>query len=291
MSIDRLQDRIRKVKNPTMLELSLSLSQLPPSYHPDLSAPERYASYCADILEALKGKLWAVRFGFASFALLGPKGLEKLSELLRQASKLGYYVALDAPGILSAQDAQLTAEALFGEDSLFPCDGVVVPAYPGSDVWKPFLPYCQSGKKDLFVAVRTATRSAPELQDLVTGSRLVHMAAADQVNRYGGELVGKMGYSSVSVLASAPSAESLRAIRAKYPRLFILVDGYDLPGGNAKNCAAAFDKLGHGAAVCAGTSITRAWARDEGTGEDALEQAIAAADRIKKNIGRYITVL
>ena len=73
--------------------------------------------------------------------------------------------------------------------------------------------------------------------------------------------------------------------------MFLLVDGLDYPSGNAKNCSFAFDKFGHGAIVCAGPSVTAAWKDAETDGRDYLEQAKLAAERMKKNITRYITVL
>ena len=57
----------------------------------------------------------------------------------------------------------------------------------GSDVLKPYMAAIKSVNKDIFVVLRTANKSASELQDLLAGSRLVHMAAADHVNRYGAE--------------------------------------------------------------------------------------------------------
>ena len=115
--------------------------------------------------------------------------------------------------------------------------------------------------------------------------------AADHVNRYGGGTEGKHGYSRVGILAAASSAESLRSLRAKYPRLFFLLDGFDYPNANAKNCSFAFDKFGHGAVACGGTAITCAWKKEESDGSDYLTHAQAAADRMKKNLTRYITIL
>ena len=120
---------------------------------------------------------------------------------------------------------------------------------------------------------------------------MVHIAAADHVNRYGGDTAGKHGYTRVGLLAAASSADSLRNLRAKYPKLFLLVDGYDYPNANAKNCSFAFDKFGHGAVVCAGESISAAWKQIESDGNDWLEQAKSAAERMRKNLTRYITVL
>ena len=198
---------------------------------------------------------------------------------------------LDAPEILSPASAHITAGSLLGEGSIYPCDGLVISGYLGSDVIKPFLPYCKKEKKDIFVVARTANKSAPELQDLLAGGRLVHAAAADHVNRYGADTAGKFGYTNVGILAAASSAESLRNLRTKYPKLFLLVDGYDYPNANAKNCSNAFDKFGHGAAVCGGSGITCAWKAGESDGGDWLDHAKTAAERMKKNLTRYVTVL
>ena len=288
MSIDVLQEKIRKTKNPSVLELAMAVSDLPPQFSGNA---ESYASFCRVLMEHLKGTVPAVRVSFACFALLGHDGLYHLSVTLKKAAELGYYVLLDAPEIQSPASAKITADAIFGKESIYPCDGLVISGYLGSDVIKPFLPYCKTEKKDIFVVARTANTSAPELQDLLAGGRLVHAAAADHVNRYGADTAGKSGYTNVGLLAAASSAESLRNLRMKYPKLFLLMDGYDYPNANAKNCSNAFDKYGHGAAACGGTGITCAWKTAESDGEDYLDHVKAAAERMKKNLTRYVTVL
>jgi orotidine-5'-phosphate decarboxylase len=244
-------------------------------------------------MEKLKGFVPGVRFSFASFALMGPEGLQSLSGLLKEAREMGYYVILDSPGIMSPWGAERTAPYIFGENTLFPCDALIVSSYIGSELIKPFLPYCKEGSKDLFVMVRTPNKSAPELQDLMTGSRLVHMVAADMVNRNGEQILGKYGYSRVCAMTSASAPQSLRNIRKNYKTLFQLVDGVDYPSGNAKNCSFAFDKMGHGAAVCASTSITAAWLDEEtdADGADYIECAMVAAQKLKKNLLRYFSIV
>ena len=287
MSVDILQEKIRKMKNPSVLELRFGLAELPPQFPADAVG---YGDYCRELLEGLKDTVAAVRVSFTAFALLGSEGICQLEQLLKAAGEMGYYVCLDAPEILSPDMAKLAAEGFLGKDSRYPCDSLVISGYPGSDVIKPFLPYCKDGKKDVFVVARTANKSAPELQDLLAGSRLVHAAAADHVNRYGSETAGKFGYTHVGILAAASSADSLRNLRAKYPKLFFLVDGYDYPNANAKNCSFAFDKFGHGAAVC-GSGIALAWKQAGTDGSDHLQQAKAAAERMKKNLTRYVSIL
>lgn len=288
MSVDVLQEKIRKMKNPSMVELALPLSDLPPQFSQDAAG---YGAFCRELLGGLKDSIPAVRVSFSAFALLGAEGLVQLREVLKAASDLGWYVLLDAPEIASPMMAKVTAEALLGEGNAWPCDGLIISGYAGSDIIKPFLPYCKKQKKDLFVVARTGNKSASELQDLLSGTRLVHVAAADHVNRYGDGTEGKHGYTRVGILAGASSADSLRSLRAKYPKLFFLLDGFDYPNANARNCSFAFDKFGHGAAACGSTAITCAWKQAESDGSDWLVHAQAAADRMKKNLTRYITVL
>lgn len=288
MSVDILQEKIRKMKNPSMLELALPLCDLPPQFSQDAAG---YGAFCRELLRGLKDAMPAVRVSFSMFALLGPVGLEELSQTLQTAGELGYYVVMDAPEIVSPAMAKMVAEALLGEGSAYPCDGLVISGYAGSDIIKPFQPYAKKAKKDIFVITRTANKSAPEIQDLLSGGRIVHAVAADHVNRYGDGTEGKFGYTRIGILAAASSAESLRSLRAKYPRLFFLLDGFDYPNANAKNCSFAFDQFGHGAVACGGTAIVSAWKKEESDGSDYLTHALAAADRMKKNLTRYITIL
>ena len=292
MSIDVLQEKIRKTKNPSMIDFALKISDLPPRLlEEEGSAATAYGRFCRELLGSLKGLVPAVRVSFTAFALLGPDGLNELQSVLTAASSAGYYVALEAPYILSPMMAQATAEAVWGDSAIYPCDGLIISSYPGSDIIRQFAPYVKDKKKDLFPVVRTSNKSAPEIQDLLTGTRLVHAAAADLVNRFGADNTGKFGYARISVVAGANSSESLRTLRTKYPKLFLLVDDMDYSGCNAKICSNAFDKFGHGAVICAGPSVTAAWQQTEFDGNDYLEQAIAAAERMKKNLTRYVTVL
>ena len=292
MSIDLFQDKIRKLKNPSVIDFGVTPEHLPQHLLDEEGTMlKAYSRFCRELMLGMKHLVPAVRFSFATFALLSPEGMEELSKLLFEAKEMGYYVVLDGPAVLSPWDADRTASWCFREGSKYPCDGLALNPYIGSDSIKPFLPYCRDANKDLYLIIRTANKSAPEFQDLLTGTRLFHMAAADLLSRYGDPIMGKSGYSRICAMAAASAPDSLRNLRGKYSRTFLLVDGLDYHSGNAKNCSYAFDKLGHGAAVCAGPSVTAAWLEAETDGADYVEQAVLAAERMKKNITRYITVL
>ena len=292
MALDKLQERIRKLKNPSMVDFSVELDKLPPHILAEESNEIlAYERFCRELLDGLKGLVPAVRFNMGRFSLLGPDGLFLMSRMAEYAKAQEYYVLLDAPECLSRQAAELSSKNFFSPKSLWQFDGLVVSAYSGSDVLKPYVSALKGSEKDLFVVLRTANKSAAELQDLLTGSRLVHMAAADIIYRFCEPLVGRSGYSRIAAIGPASVADVLKKVRARYKNLFLLLDGYDYPNANAKNCSFAFDKLGHGAIACASTGITCAWDTDESDGTDYVERAVEAAERMKKNLLRYTTVL
>lgn len=291
MAIDVLQEKIRKFKNPSMIDLEFSFTDLPPRFAV-MEPAEGVGSYCEAILEGLKNLVPAVRVSFSMFALLGPIGCEQLKKTLETAARLGYYVLLDSPAFATPEAAELAASAIFDAE-WWPCDAVTVPVYLGSESIKPFLNGCRKKKKDLFVMAKTSNKSAAEMQDLITGTRLVHTAAMDLVVRHGGNLVGRCEYSQVAAIVGAGTPDAIRILREKYPKVFFLCDGYDYPSGNAKNCSYAFDQIGHGAMACAGQSVTMAWKQQE-NGSDAenfVQLAVEAAERMKKNLNRYIQIL
>lgn len=292
MSIDKLQERIRKLKNPSVVEFNVELEKLPKHLleeeHNDRLA---YGRFCRELLEGLKGIVPAVRFNMGAFSLMGADGMFMLYKLTEFAKELDYYVILDAPECMSSRAAEQTVKSMFDGNCPWQFDGLVVSAYAGSDVLKPYVRALKASNKALFVTLRTANKSAAELQDLLTGTRLVHMAAADVVKRLGEPLVGRSGYSQVAGIGPANVSDVLKKLRERYKNLFLLLDGYDYSNSNAKNCSYAFDKLGHGAVACADMGITHAWNIEENDGSNYVKDAQEAAVRMRKNLLRYITVL
>ncbi len=292
MSVDMLHEKIRKTKNPTVLDLGMKQECIPPKIlEGSQTLPEAYVSYCRALLEALADRIPAVRVPFGRFALMGEAGIGGLRQLLECAKSLGYYVLLDCPELMSPWAADDAAERIFGPESRYPCDGLILQPYIGSDALKPFLPYCAEGKKSVFAVVRSPNRSASEQQDLLTGSRHAYEAAAETVSRMGESLLAKCGYSQIGGVASCCAPDSLRLLRMKHNRVFLLVDGLDYPGGNAKICSYAFDRFGYGAAVCAGPCITGAWRESSPEDGDPLSCAVQAAEQVKKKLARYVTIL
>ncbi len=280
--MDLLQEKIRKLKCAVVVDFSIAQTHIPPQLESD------YAAFCRQLMEGLAEEVPGVRFHFDQFALM-EGGLEKLQNLLKMAAELGYFVIVDGPQILSPWAAQQAADGFFGEGSAYPCDCLVLSPYIGSDAIRPFLPYCKEQGKSVFFAVRTPNKSAAQVQDMMSGTRLVHTAVAEIVNRDAVGILGKCGYSRLGIVAAGNNGAATATLRSKYDRMFLLVDGFDYPGGNAKTCSAGFDRLGHGAAVSVGPAILGAWAGSDGA--DFVEKTRQAVKQMNRNLKNYVTIL
>lgn len=286
MSIDVLKNRIRKLRNPSALTIAPTPDMVPPSLAAAFGDPvETMGAYCLKVLEALKGQLPAVKVSFGAFALYGPGGLEQLKAVLDAAHKLGYYVILDWQRQEDEASAKAAAKLLLG--GMWKCDAVVLCGYAGSGSVKPYITEANREKKDVYVVLKTGGKSGSELQDLQTGGRTVYTAGADLLARWGDQALERCGYSRVAAVCAANHASSIRNLRMKYPKLFLLVDGLEAANANAKNASYAFDKMGYGALVC--SNLLTAWI--ENPENDPIEEVAAAAQRMKRNVTAYVTVL
>ena len=285
MSMDVLKNKIRKLRNPSALTIAPTLDTLPPSCMTEFDSPVRgMGEYCRRCLEALKGQLPAVKVSFGAFSLLGPEGLVELKSVLEKAGELGFYVILDWQRQEDEASARAAAKLIF---STWPCDGVVLSCYPGSASVKPYITEANKERKDVYVVLKTAGKSGSELQDLQTGGRTVYTAAADLLTRWGDQTMERCGYSRVAGVGSASHLASLKTLREKYPKLFLLVDGLEAGNANARNASFAFDNMGYGALVC--SNLLTAWI--ENPANDPVEEVVAAAQRMKRNVTTYVTVL
>ena len=307
MSIDVLQEKIRKCKNPVMVGLDPYLPILPQHIIADAyaqhgqtlrGAAAAYERFCTELIDALKGLVPAVKLQSACFEALGADGIAVMQRISHYAKTCGYYVLIDSMRGDIGSVAEIYAQAMFGKvpvgenaESLYACDALTVNGYLGSDGIKPFLPYCKQDGKNIFMLLKTSNKSSREVQDLLSGDRVVYTAMADLVMRWSADLFGKNGYSQIGAVVGATYPQSLKLLREKYDRLFFLVPGYGAQGGTAKNVQFAFDRFGHGAIITASRSIICAWQNEESDGTDYLQHAVAAAEKMKNDIAKYVVIL
>lgn len=307
MGIDVLQQKIRKMKNPTMVGLDPILQLIPSRIKEEaykkfgetlMGAAEAYRIFCFGILEELKDVVPAVKVQTGCFQALGSDGVRAMEQVIAYAKELDYYVLMDTMRGDIDCTATALAESYFGgvkvgENAFlpYPCDAVMTNGYLGSDGIMPFTKYCKEGK-NVFLLAKTSNKSSREVQDLLSGDRIVYQVILDLAMRWSTDLFGsKFGFSEIAVAVSGTHPGVLQQMRQKYDRLFFLVPGYGAQGANGRDVQYAFNRLGHGAVVCAGRSIIYAYSKAKDDGSNYRLHAKEAAEHMRDDIKRFVTIL
>lgn len=179
------------------------------------------------------------------------------------------------------------------QESIFDVDFVTVNPYMGTDCVKPFIEDCKKYNKGIFVLVKTSNPSSGELQDLkLQNGKEVYLQVSDLVEKWGEELRGKYGYSSVATVVGATYPEQLKQIRDMATHTFFLIPGYGAQGGKANDIALGFDSNGLGGIVNASRSLMCAYQsdrwKDQYTEEEYAKATRAEALRMKGELNEAI---
>ena len=226
MSIEKLQQAIRRCKTPVALGLRADETALKPALlrqFTEMYGEGRFATIEAlryhgcRVLEQAADVLPAVYVDAMSYLRYGSAGVDVLQNLCAAAKNHGYYVIADC-----RTDA---AEGWF--DILPDADAITVSPYSGGES-------CRCGEdKTVFALLRTAGALSGEVQNLMAGDRRLYLAVAEQMARRGVGCVMETGYSL-----------DIREVRKKQEKLFLV-----LTNCTPDDAEYAFDDYGHGALV------------------------------------------
>ena len=307
MSIDALQEKIRKLKNPTVAGLDARLEYIPAKlvsegfdkYGENLEgAAQATYRYNCDLMDALQGVVPAVKPQAAYYELLGWPGVKALADTIAYAHDKGYYVIADIKRGDIGSTAQAYAEGWLGKSKVgsqsiapFDADCVTINGYMGSDAILPFLNIAKEAGKDVFLLVKTSNPSSGELQDMVAGDRQVYTVMADLCARLGKGTEGQRGYQTLGAVVGATYPVELKELRRRMEHTFFLVPGYGAQGGTAEDVRHAFDRYGWGAIINSSRGILCAWQKVENGEESYQRAARQAAEAMRDDIKQYVTIV
>lgn len=298
MSFDRLHALIRKTKNPTVVGLDARLEYIPPQLVKECldkhgetleGAAEAVLRYNMALLDALQGVVPAVKPQAAYYELLGWSGVKAMHDTIQYAHDKGFYVIADIKRGDIGSTAQAYAEGWLGTP--FCADCVTINGYMGSDAILPFLNIAKEEDKGVFLLVKTSNPSSGELQDMVAGDRQVYTVMADLCKRLGAGSEGECGYQTLGAVVGATYPAELRELRRRMEKTFFLVPGYGTQGGTAQDVAGAFDRYGWGAIINSSRGILCAWQKTENGAEHFQDAARAAAEAMRDDIKKYVTIV
>ena len=270
--IDVLINKIKEMKNPTVIGLDPRYELLPECIlrkYPNTvdGVAKAILEYNKAIIDEIYDIIPAVKPQLAFYEMFGIPGLVTFEETCKHAKSKGMIVIADAKRGDIGSTAQGYSNAYLGktkvgekEESIFDIDFLTVNPYMGTDCIKPFIEDCKKYNKGIFILVKTSNPSSGELQDVkIDGVEEVYIKVAKLVEKWGEELIGKNGYSSIAAVVGATYPHQLSEIRKIAKHTFLLIPGYGAQGGKVQDIMLGFDKNGIGGIINASRSLMCAY--------------------------------
>ena len=305
--IDQLIEKIKIMKNPTVIGLDPRYEMLPKcvkdKYPKTLEGVgQAIIEYNKALIDAIYDIIPAIKPQIAFYEMYGIPGMQAFKVTCEYAKQKGMFVIADIKRGDIGSTAQGYSNAYLGktkieenEQSLYDIDFVTVNPYMGTDCVKPFIDDCKKYNKGLFILVKTSNPSSGELQDekLENGEE-VYTRVAKYVEKWGEELRGEYNYSSISAVVGATYPEQLKQLRQIAPHTYFLIPGYGAQGGKAEDIALGFDENGLGGIVNASRSLMCAYKsdmwKDKFEEKDYAKATRAEAIRMKEELCSKIII-
>ena len=302
-AIDRLINKIKETDNPTVIGIDPKYDMLPEciknKYGKTLEdISKAILEFNKELIDNTYDIIPAVKVNIAFYEMYGIEGMKAFEKTCKHAKEKGMVVIADIKRGDIGSTAQSYSNAFLGktkigekEESIFDVDFVTVNPYMGTDCVKPFIDDCKKYDKGIFVLVKTSNPSSGELQDKkIEGGEKIYVEVAKLVEKWGEDLIGENGYSSVSAVVGATYPNQLKEIREIAPHTYFLIPGYGAQGGKAEDIALGFDKNGLGGIVNASRSLMYAYKsekwKDKFEEKDYGKATRAEAIRMKEELNK-----
>ena len=303
--IDVLIEKIIETKNPTVIGVDTRYDMVPNcvkcKYSTDIKGMcDAMLEYSKVLIDNTYDIVPSVKLQSAYFEMYGIEGIKVFKQMIDYCKEKGMIVMVDAKrgdiGSTSKgySNAYLGKNEIDGKkEGIFNTDFLTVNPYMGTDCVMPFIEDCKEYDKGIFVLVKTSNKSSGEIQDLVTtDGDTIYQRVGKLVSKWGEDLIGEHGYSSVAAVVGATYPAQLQELREIMPHTFFLIPGYGAQGGKAEDIALAFDRNGLGGIVNATRSLMCAYKsdrwKDKFTEEQYGEATRAEAIRMRDELNNAI---
>jgi orotidine-5'-phosphate decarboxylase len=241
-----------------------------PAHLRELGPKEAIIRFNEAIIAATKDVVCAYKPNLAFYLAYGIPGIEALVETRAMIPK-SIPAILDCKAGDVGSTASRYARGIFDEWGF---DAVTVNPFLGEDSLAPFLAYPDRG---VIVLCKTSNPGSGEWQDLEVGEggEPLFLKLAERIERWAHDYPATVG-----LVVGATYPEQLAQVRARCPRLPILLPGIGAQAGDLQSAVeSGLDAKGGNLIVTASRSITYA-----GSGADFADRARAAAGMLRDDV-------
>lgn len=279
--IDKLYERVEE-RGVVCLGLDTDASYIPQHILSGKSLDEAIFQFNKEIIDATLDVVACYKVQIAYYEALGLAGLIAYKNTLQYLREKDAIIIADIKRGDIAATASQYAKAHFTGD--FEADFITLSPYMGMDSIEPYMPYMESGKKGVFVLVRTSNKGAEDFENLdIKGRKKLYNEVADKITEAGQTVKGRYGYTAIGGVIGCTHVEEGKEIRNRYSNMFFLIPGYGAQGGTAKDVA-LYLKNGNGGVVNSSRGILLAYKKENKEleyAECARNEAINMRDAIR----------
>lgn len=279
--IDKLYERVEE-RGVVCLGLDTDASYIPQHILSEKSLDEAIFQFNKEIIDATLDVVACYKVQIAYYEALGLAGLIAYKNTLQYLREKDAIIIADIKRGDIAATASQYAKAHFTGD--FEADFITLSPYMGMDSIEPYMPYMESGKKGVFVLVRTSNKGAEDFENLdIEGGKKLYNEVADKITESGQTVKGRYGYTAIGGVIGCTHVEEGKEIRNRYSNMFFLIPGYGAQGGTAEDVA-LYLKNGNGGVVNSSRGILLAYKKENKEleyAECARNEAINMRDDIR----------
>lgn len=304
MFIDRLIEKIKEKNCSIVVGLDPRLELIPEDIvsrnidkfgETNEAVASAFIEFNKGIIDSICDLVPAVKPQIAFYETYGVEGVKAYKITCEYAREKGLLVIGDVKRGDIGSTSKAYAKAYLGESKIgnsttngFYSDSITINPYLGDDCIGEFIEEVDKFEKGIFVLVKTSNPTSDQLQNLLSGDKLIYEHVAGLVNRWSERKTGKYGYSSVGAVVGATYPDVLRKLRKLMPTTYFLVPGYGAQGAGASDIIESFDKQGLGAIINSSRGIIYAYKKEEYKNLDYKESAKMATLKMKEDINNVL---
>ena len=239
---DRLVNKIRETKSFLCLGIDPHLDLIPKLFNDDnskINNVRKVEKFCFSLLDAVIGKVPAIKPQIALFEQLGPDGMKLLSSFCKYAHSKKFLVIMDAKRGDIGSTSKAYANAYLGKNAPFPSDALTINPWLGLDSLEPFFKKSKETGSGLFILVHTSNKGSHDIQELLIKEGLkCYEHLAKILKPIVENNKGELGLSSIGIVSGATYKEQSISLRKLLPSAPFLIPGYGAQGASAYDACA-----------------------------------------------------
>lgn len=282
--IDKLYQRIEE-RGFVCVGLDTSLDYIPEKMKEGKSTSQAIFDFNKQIIDHTEDVCAIYKLQIAYYESYGLEGMKAYKDTLEYLREKDLLSIGDVKRSDIAQSAKQYAKAHFSGD--FETDFITLNPYMGMDSIEPYEEYLASGKKGVFVLLRTSNPGANDFEVLKTeNDEELFFAIGDKLKEVNKKYISESGYGPLGLVVGATHSDEVNEIRQRYKDMFFLIPGFGAQKADSLNVYNLMNNK-NGGVVNSSRAILKNYLNYE-DGEDkigyyAREKAIETREEISKN--------